>query len=78
MDFEQKNSFKNFDPQTACSLNTCPGFENCQWISLSPSDSYSTLAFKGGNTTLNYPNIQFLRKLGEWQCTLEVEKKLQI
>ena len=28
-------------------------------------------AFKGEITTLNYPNIQFLHKLGEWQCTLK-------
>ena len=24
---------------------------------------------KGGNSTLNYHIIQFLHKLGEWQCT---------
>ena len=46
-----------------------PGFTTCQCISISPPDSYITLAFRGGNTNLNYRNIQFLHKLGEWQCT---------
>ena len=35
-----------------------------------------TLAFKGEITPLNFLNIQVLHKLGDWQCTKEIQKKL--
>ena len=48
-----------FDPQTNCLPHQ---HGPTTWISLAHLTPIVHWLLKGGNTTINYPNIQFLRK----------------
>ena len=74
MDFKQKKYFKTLTLRLAvCPLNT--GAKDILSMDLPiPTLLLTTMAFKGDNNILNYPNIQFLRKLGEWQCTKKFDR----
>ena len=64
MDFRKKRFFTL--RLTACPLNTGAKYITALYeLTLAPLTPIVHWLLKGGNTTLNYPNIQFLHKLGE-------------